>query len=421
MCENDDMAMINQISIASSLQKIANLSFELFGNPVFIIDTANNVLAYSKNRTIDDTAWHSIEQKSYFSKQRIWKSYEVRSVNADSLHKQQPVLVEDNNIPYPRLIKTIAARGCVRGTIVLTAFLQPFHEKDTMLLNIISSFVFNLMDLNQSGEDQNMLKNHFVELLDGVHVTAEQMEKYLENYQFRQYKKYYILCLEFQNEVNPDDTSIEPIIRSFDQENCFMFLYDYALVCIYGTDSNISDWKKQERQMIDQLCHWELSAGISRSFSEIALLKTHYMQARYARRIGPMLGRKGIIFCFDDYAYYALLQALPYSCHLPNYCNQKILALYEYDSKKKSELCRTLQIYLDNDKSLNRTAEIMYLNRNTIRYRVQKCMDFLNCDLEDYNTNFSFSISFRMLEFESRLKEVLSRTESREFCDAIEY
>lgn len=417
MSELDDVEVISRISVASSLQEIADLCFVLFGNPVFIIDTANNVLAHTKKSKVDDPAWQGIEKKNYFSKKRIWKSEEVRSVNADSLHKQGPILVEDNYIPYPRLIKTIAAKGGVRGSIILTAYLHPFSEKDIMILNIISSFVFFLMDSSpyQSGDFQNELKYFFVKLLDGADVSNDQVNEQLETYQFYRNKNYYVLNVEFQNQAKPDDTSLEPLIRGFDRENCFAFMYDYSLLCIYGTDHEISDWRKQEQQLCDHLCLWNLSAGISRCFSEIAQLKSHYMQARNARRIGTMLGRSGNIFVYDDYAFYEMLQELPYTCHLANYCNQKILALNQYDKKKKTELCRTLQIYLDNDKNLNRTAELMYLNRNTIRYRIQKCMEFLDVDLDDKNTNFSFLLSFRMLEFEQKLTDTLSRTGNREF------
>ena len=85
------------------------------------------------------------------------------------------------------------------------------------------------------------------------------------------------------------------------------------------------------------------------------------------------------------------------------YCHQNIQELGDYDRLHHTELCATLQVYLEQTKSLVRTAEILFIHRNTVRYRINKCMELLGSDLEDGNEIFALILSLRMLEYRRKL------------------
>lgn len=50
---------------------------------------------------------------------------------------------------------------------------------------------------------------------------------------------------------------------------------------------------------------------------------------------------------------------------------------------KQKEYVRTLQAYLENNRSVSRTAQALYVHRNTVAYRINKILDVLGVDLED--------------------------------------
>lgn len=52
---------------------------------------------------------------------------------------------------------------------------------------------------------------------------------------------------------------------------------------------------------------------------------------------------------------------------------------------KQKEYGTTLRLYLENNKSLTRTAQQMFLHRNTIAYRVNRIIELLGVDLDDPN------------------------------------
>lgn len=50
-----------------------------------------------------------------------------------------------------------------------------------------------------------------------------------------------------------------------------------------------------------------------------------------------------------------------------------------------------------------KTAELLFIHRNTVRYRIHKCTELINSDLEDGNEIFAFILSLRILEYRKKV------------------
>ena len=99
---------------------------------------------------------------------------------------------------------------------------------------------------------------------------------------------------------------------------------------------------------------------------------------------------------------FLLLQRIPEE-ELLLFCHQKVQELADYDRVHNTELCVTLQVYLEQTKSLVHTAEILFIHRNTVRYRVNKCMELMGTQFNDGSEVFSYILSLRMLEYKTKI------------------
>ncbi|MHA6793152.1 helix-turn-helix domain-containing protein [Pseudonocardia bannensis] len=54
-------------------------------------------------------------------------------------------------------------------------------------------------------------------------------------------------------------------------------------------------------------------------------------------------------------------------------------------ANKQKEYTTTLRVYLENKRSVGRTAQHLYLHRNTVAYRINRVLDVLGVDLDDPN------------------------------------
>ena len=65
------------------------------------------------------------------------------------------------------------------------------------------------------------------------------------------------------------------------------------------------------------------------------------------------------------------------------YYQDTIGVLDEYDKLKDTELKKLLRLYINNNRSEKKVAELLFLHRNTVNYRISKIKKLLDCDLSD--------------------------------------
>ena len=70
--------------------------------------------------------------------------------------------------------------------------------------------------------------------------------------------------------------------------------------------------------------------------------------------------------------------------------------LFAFDVNNRSDLVRTLRVYLENDRKLSVVSRILFLHTNTLRYRIEKIARILGIDLEDPDTRFFTLMALRL-------------------------
>jgi DNA-binding PucR family transcriptional regulator len=67
-----------------------------------------------------------------------------------------------------------------------------------------------------------------------------------------------------------------------------------------------------------------------------------------------------------------------------SYCNDRLRILEEYDHANGTFLVDTLLSYYMNGFNSKRTAENLYIHRNSLQYRLSKIQELLEIELDDY-------------------------------------
>ena len=81
--------------------------------------------------------------------------------------------------------------------------------------------------------------------------------------------------------------------------------------------------------------------------------------------------------------------------------SEGLKALREHDRLKGSEYLRTLDLYLQNEMSVTRTSQALFIHRSSLLKRLDKIQRLLNQDLSDPDTRLYFRICLALLR-ESR-------------------
>lgn len=402
--KNDTYILLCEISKATSLQQIADISYEILGNPIFIQDRAHITLAYTKKIKIEDEQWQrDIINRYRSSIPTSNQSKEVSGNYEKSIESGMPTIINDANLPYTRMVKTLMIHGVHVASMVLTAYCKPIEEEDVNLMEIISSFI-KIHIRNEKyylTNNEYAIENFLVQLLNGEQLNWEPFKEHARLLNWPNKKYNYLLAVNSVNTQPDESFLLQELLNQFRQlPKClYVLFYDDKILCIFGFDESIANWEKDAPEIDRTLKEFNLIAGVSRCFQGLKGLHQHYLQANYMMKIGFLLEKDFRFYSYDENAIYHLVKLLPKDIKLKSFCHSKILLLEAYDLKNNTELIPTLQVFLENQKSVTRTAKLLYIHRNTVIYRVNKCIEVMHTPMEESNEMFSFIFSLRVLEY----------------------
>jgi DNA-binding PucR family transcriptional regulator len=97
---------------------------------------------------------------------------------------------------------------------------------------------------------------------------------------------------------------------------------------------------------------------------------------------------------------FRLLDGMRDDVDLTAFCLPEIQILQTYDSRHDAELCRTLLCYLEHAKNATHAAEVLHIHRNTVHYRINKCMELLpHLDFSNDYLTFLLMLSLYIAEY----------------------
>ena len=87
---------------------------------------------------------------------------------------------------------------------------------------------------------------------------------------------------------------------------------------------------------------------------------------------------------------------------LDEYVEKQLGKLHRYDEINTGNLCETLENYLAHNCNAKKTAETMFLHRNTMNYRLKKISELLSCDFEDMDKCLALKLAFMIVKYRNR-------------------
>ncbi len=140
-----------------------------------------------------------------------------------------------------------------------------------------------------------------------------------------------------------------------------------------------------------------LSYGCGKITKSIRCLHKTYNQARSIQWLHAT-GKLGEDYHFFFFlGVYKLLLAIDDADITTDYYQTTIGRLKEYDQNKGSDLCEVLSCYLNNDCSVQKTADDLFLHRNTVNNKIAKASQILGKDLTLLHNRLEITLAF-MLE-----------------------
>jgi len=140
-----------------------------------------------------------------------------------------------------------------------------------------------------------------------------------------------------------------------------------------------------------QFSNIELRATIGRIYSPITNIRNSFDEALFALNMFKIFNKDGqSVINYYNVGFYQILRILHNTEEFIKYYHERIGCIEEYDKENGAELINSLWTFLENDCNLNKTAEVLFVHINTLRYRFGKIEELTkmstksNLDLSDF-------------------------------------
>ena len=395
------LELLCRISVEDhSLRELVNIAYELFENPVHITDMSRTVLAYTNCVSFDDETW----LRNVVSNERMTETpgqiREVRRIHNESIQSRMPTIIEPDVAPFPCIIKTLLnTGGHPIGVVVLSGINRPLTSVDARILELLSTYLVQQMEKEHFvlRTNERQAENFVIKLLDGTVDSEKHVQGWLNYLDWHPKAVRYVVVFQEDDSAEEPET-LENVLQVLHQlPYCRVVIYDNRIVLVYSRETSIGDWADDEPMLLDYARQWHMIMGVSREVSMLSNLREAYLEARTALRLARSIGSISRLCEYSSYSFYHLLETVPKGVSLRRFCNDKVLRLERQDKSVDKELMNTLLNYLNNGRSLTKTAEMMFIHRNTVRYRINKCMEIMQTDFEFGDEIFDIIFSLRIL------------------------
>lgn len=384
-----------------NMEELLNCAFQILDNPVLIHDENFNLLA-SVSESKNQHHWYLDEGSGkYILPLDILNDFNVNPDYLESMSTDGPSLFPAETFGYRILYQNLRYGSQYRGRICVNELNRPLRESDYYFLDYFSDILTDIFKRGQSAEyhKKRSLSECLTRLIEREAVSEHTLEKFLMQYGWTGHDSYFCACL-FPEERDVLTNSLLYYSNQLSEKfpDICAFPYEHMIVVVSNNSLNGVEPPEFRRGIGLLLRESLMKAGISCICSDLQKLYYMYRQAVCALEVGRKKQGTFWCFCFDDYQtdfiFYNALQEFP----VEFLQSKKIAALKEYDKTHTSDLYETLKCYLENDRNLARTSELLGIHRTTLLYRIDRIKKLISSELDDPDERFRLWASCYLLD-----------------------
>nr|WP_300006083.1 PucR family transcriptional regulator [Tissierella sp.] len=173
---------------------------------------------------------------------------------------------------------------------------------------------------------------------------------------------------------------------------------DYRFILVVQNDSkDIEEYLKSFRTILKKTLRLDTVFSMGENTSLLEDLKYSYREAREAVLNGET--RNNI----DYIKYYTPIETGDLFRFIPKtqgeiFSKSILKTLASPETQSQKDLRETLKVYLDLSYDITKTAEKLFIHRNTVSYRIKKCEEILGKPLDDPEFNLGLRLSLVLTE-----------------------
>ncbi|MEK4851442.1 helix-turn-helix domain-containing protein [Paenibacillus sp. FSL H7-0756] len=398
--------MLEACVAGKGLDVIVCAAAELMGNPVIIIDVSYKVLAASDCSGVTDPTWSDNLHKGYCSYDFIAAVHQLKSVQT-GIESLEAYEVECSGSQVTKLVAKIRIGSKPVGNVIVLGDTRPIERRDHELAGFTAGLV--AAELAKNSFYRNSSQAEYEELIYGLLENEENgpllIQESLRSGMHLPEGRLSVLVLDLAGyDVSVSDKHTgylrDQLHLHFGEER-LIFYHEY-MVGVSEGESVSSKSREVDPSLREFLVSHQIRLGISRQFTGLTDCRKYYLQALKALEIGRIVWPAEPCVLYADVQLYDLLS--PHAQHdSRDVSHPALTVLREFDEKHHADLYHTLYSYLKNNQQLQKTADELFVHRNTLRYRLRQIDELIQLDLSQIDHVLRLYMSYQMTDYLEKL------------------
>lgn len=405
LCNQIKIKLLELVLADVGLEEIIKTASKLIGNPLIVIDLSFKVLVSSPFENISDTLWLDHVKRGYCSYGFIAELKKLKVIKEGN-KINRPFEVTCPASPTKKVVSRIRVEGKIVGNILLLECQKKIESEDYIYLALISNIISKELSKKHFYRNtRNTIREEILyDLLENNLQNDEIIKERLNNasLKFNKYICIYVIDIsKYKLKHSIYDRFLESHILNFFPLGYLIYYKGHITIINAKKEYSIKESKSNE---IDKfLLENNLKMGKSNKFLSIRDCSIFYNQAIEALKIGNIIEPDRYFYQYKNIQPYIFIYRLKDRLKEEDLHNNALDLLKTYDDENKSELYKTLYIYLKNNHNITKTSEEMHVHRNTLRYRLEKITDILGFDIDENDNSFKLYYAIKSVDFYKKI------------------
>ncbi len=402
--------LLTSLAKARGLESIVAIAYKVLGNPIIVNDKSWKALAIASDVSeTDDIAWNEFMTNGALSLEVV--SMNIKEKLTDRIEQSEtPLWCKEANMKYPRLFCRVAVGSRPVATVAVIEYYKPFVERDYLLLSMLANAISAEMQKNKFLHyTRGLLYEEFIlDLIEERLKNPSVIDEKVKSLSLGLKKHIHVLTIDVK-EFDITYFSI-PYMRDYLEKmvnGSKAIIYNDKITMILSYHGEREIFESDAGRLRDFLREYNLHAGLSRAFTKLEELKSHYEQSLEALELGTHIDSDLTIYAYDDYAIYHIAKVCADSADLHQFYHPKLEYLMEYDAEHKTSFTDSLYMYLKHSRNITNTAKALHLHRNSMIYHLKRIEEILNFSLSDNEMLLHIELSFRLMEYDKKFNKKL--------------
>lgn len=375
-----------------SIDQVIDTAALRLGNSLIFCDMNFKVIASSTSIPVIDPIWIENTRQGYCSYEFIREIRSLKSIQ-NAAYTTAPVEVTCNRSPYRKLSSKVFHNQKQIGFLLLIEGESPFQSNPSDMLSTVSHVVsYTLAYYNSSLLEAT---NFYSELLYDMLIGAPS-KNILPRLKTLQFPEHMIVLF-----IRPTRYMGQQHLVDFTTKHLKLYLpgahavyHKKGVVAVIPYPEDYSA-HGEKISLLEDFCQKEhFKIGISNVFSNIENYVSYYEQAQSAMELGQKLESQHTVYRYEEYQVFDLFSKVKPHDSLGRFCHPALGILRQYDHKNHAELYKTLCVFIDQGCNIKLTAEILYIHRNSLVYRLERISKICQLDFTENHTIFLLRLSF---------------------------